>query len=148
MTFIAVAAAIIWFSVLLAPWRAWSTRERLDDAVEPRTSKLHDVAVLIPARNESASIAETLRCVAEQGDQLAITLIDDQSHDGTGAAARALNLPTLQIVEGAPLPNGWSGKVWALEQGRFGVSRPFTVLLDADISLSPGVLHALRGQNE
>ena len=144
MITIAVAAAIIWFSILLAPWRAWSTRERLDDGIGESTDELSDVAVLIPARNESGTITETLQWVAKQGDQVSITLVDDQSDDGTGARARAANIPSLQILDGAPLPAGWSGKVWALEQGRRGISRPFTVLLDADISLSPGVLPALR----
>lgn len=144
MTLIAVAAAIIWFSVLLAPWRAWSTQERLDEIIRSGASDLHDVAVLIPARNESASIAETLCWVAEQGSHLSIILIDDQSDDGTANTSRALNLPNLQIVEGLPLPTGWSGKVWALEQGRVGIDRPITVLLDADIALSPGLLIALR----
>ena len=144
MITIAVAAAIIWFSILLAPWRAWSTRERLDDGIGESTDELSDVAVLIPARNESGTITETLQWVAKQGDQVSITLVDAQSDDGTGARARAANIPSLQILDGAPLPAGWSGKVWALEQGRRGISRPFTVLLDADISLSPGVLPALR----
>ena len=41
----------------------------------------------------------------------------------------------LTIVRGAELPEGWSGKIWALHQGVAQVSTRLTLLLDADIEL-------------
>jgi hopene-associated glycosyltransferase HpnB len=52
------------------------------------------------------------------------------------------------VIRGAPLPAGWGGKLWALEQGRTRVTRPYTLLLDADIELEPGLLAALRRKAE
>ncbi len=48
------------------------------------------------------------------------------------------------MIPGRTLPPGWSGKLWALEQGRTQLTRRLTLLLDADIELRPGVLAALR----
>lgn len=39
---------------------------------------------------------------------------------------------------------GWSGKLWALEQGLQEVRTPYTLLLDAGIVLTPGIIVELR----
>ena len=44
------------------------------------------------------------------------------------------------------MPDGWVGKMWALEQGWRHVRTPLTLLLDADIDLQPGILAALLAQ--
>ena len=146
MAAIAVTAAVIWIGILIAPWRAWSTRERLDEAPASTGSDtdLSDVTILIPARNESALILPTLEALARQGRDLSIVLIDDQSDDETAELAESAGLPGLRVIRGEPLKSGWRGKVWALEQGRRVADRPLITLLDADIVLAPGMLAALR----
>jgi len=47
-------------------------------------------------------------------------------------------------MQSAPLPDGWSGKLWALEQGRRQVTTRYTLLLDADIELARGAVKALK----
>jgi glycosyltransferase involved in cell wall biosynthesis len=49
----------------------------------------------------------------------------------------------IDVVKGRPLPPGWGGKLWALEQGREHVTTRFALLLDADIELAPAVVPAL-----
>src|SRR5690606_41091877 len=49
----------------------------------------------------------------------------------------------LRVVAGRPRLPGWSGKLWALEQGLAHVRRPRVLLLDADIELAPGMIAAL-----
>jgi hopene-associated glycosyltransferase HpnB len=71
-------------------------------------------------------------------------LIDDSSTDGTADLARQIQLSGLTILSGAPLPAGWSGKLWALEQGRRAVRSQYTMLMDADIELAPGLVATLR----
>jgi hopene-associated glycosyltransferase HpnB len=100
--------------------------------------------VLIPARNEAESIRNTLSCLAAQGRGHRIILIDDQSDDGTAELAHSLNLTNLQIIQGHALPDGWSGKLWALEQGMSSTDSAKLLLLDADIELRPGILHELN----
>ena len=135
-----------WLTVLVLPWRPWSTRERLEADPSRRDEPLHDVTVLIPARNEAATLPDTLAALAEQGPGLDVVVVDDQSSDGTGEVARDAALPGLRVIEGAALPEGWTGKVWAQAQARPYLRRPFVLLLDADISLAPGMIATLRAK--
>jgi hopene-associated glycosyltransferase HpnB len=143
---LAGAAAAIWVGVLLAPWRPWSTRERLDpgsDDIQHTAADLSAITVLVPARNEAPVIARTIGALRRQGHGLRIIVVDDQSTDETSDVARAAGGEACEIVSGAPLPAGWVGKLWALEQGRRRVGTPLTLLVDADIELGPGVVSAL-----
>ena len=140
---LALPGCAIWLAVAVLPWRPWSTRERLDGAAVSTESDLSSVTVLIPARDEREHIVRTLQSVAAQGAVRRIILVDDQSTDGTAEAALAAGVPNLMIVAGVPLPAGWTGKLWALEQGRRHVDTPCLLLLDADIELRPGMLAAL-----
>jgi len=130
---------------LLAPWHPWTTGERIEAAAPGRQADLGDVTVLIPARNEADVIGRTLAALRLQGTNLQVVLIDDQSEDATASVARESGLPGLTLVPGQPVPEGWSGKVWALHQGLARVERPLTLLLDADIELREGMLESLRG---
>ena len=137
-------SALLWLTVLVLPWRPWSTAERLSIPVDDTLVDLSDVTVLIPARDEASCIADTLRALQAQGNIARIVLVDDQSSDGTGEVARNVALTNLLVLDGAPLPAGWSGKLWALEQASAQVETPFTLLLDADIELAPRALAALK----
>ncbi len=138
-------AALMWLGLLCVPWRPWSTREQLHVPPAPGVAPadLGAVTVLIPARDEARCIAETLAAVAAQGPIAAIILIDDQSSDDTAAVAAAVELEALTIVQGSTPPPGWSGKLWALQQGYERANTPLLLLLDADIELQPGTLSAL-----
>jgi hopene-associated glycosyltransferase HpnB len=136
-------AALIWVATLVQPWLPWTTRESLDAQDPDSTTDLSQLTVLIPARNEADTIETTLRALTYQGPGLNIILIDDQSDDGTAEIVQGLGLPNLKIIQGQELPPGWSGKLWALEQGRQELGTPLVLLLDADIELRPGTLAAL-----
>jgi glycosyltransferase involved in cell wall biosynthesis len=136
-------SALLWVAVLALPWRPWSTRERLDIGADAPSRDLSDITVLMPARNEVACIAETLRRLDAQGLFNRIVVIDDQSDDGTKEAATELNLTNLLIIDGAPPPAGWSGKLWALHQGLQHAESKYVLLLDADIGLASGTISAL-----
>ncbi|HET7929920.1 MAG TPA: glycosyltransferase [Rhodanobacteraceae bacterium] len=143
MLILAAIALALWLAVLALPWRPWSCREYLEaDAAE--RSDTDALTVLIPARDEAALIGETLRAIADTAPDAAIVLIDDQSSDGTVEAARRCGLPNLTIVHGTPPPEGWAGKLWALQQGLARTNTPQVLLLDADIRLAPGLLAALQ----
>lgn len=137
------AAALLWCGLLALPWRPWSTRETLD-AGDDTDADLSDITVLIPARNEHATLPLALPALATQGKGLRVVVIDDQSTDGTAEVARASGLDHLTVLAGSALPPGWSGKLWALEQGRQRVTSRLILLLDADIRLRPGTIAALR----
>ena len=138
----ALPPVLIWFGLLFLPWLPWRVREHLEPAppaAEP--VRLDQLTVLIPARNEADVIGQTLAGLQAQGQGLRVVVIDDQSTDGT--AEVALGFAGVKVIPGKPLPKGWAGKLWALEQGRGEVHTAWTLLLDADIVLQPGMLAAL-----
>ena len=145
-TYLAAAGASVWLGILILPWQPWRTRERFEVAGgAPANAGLGQVTVLIPARNEARFVGDVLTALGRQGAGLTIILVDDRSDDGTAEAARraAPDGCRLEIIAGAPLPPGWAGKMWALEQGRQRITTPLVLLLDADIELAPGALPAL-----
>ncbi|MFT4561208.1 MAG: hopene-associated glycosyltransferase HpnB [Gammaproteobacteria bacterium] len=139
---------LIWLAVGLLPWRPWSTRERLQLNVPLKSTDLSEISVLIPARNEAACIAETLSRLSRQGTFARIVLIDDQSDDDTKILAENQAIDNLLVVEGSTPPEGWSGKLWALNQGLGFVDSRYVLLLDADIGLNPGTVTTLLNHLE
>ncbi len=142
--YLAAIGGLIWLAIILLPWRPWDTHEVLDAVSAPPDVDLNDITVVIPARNEADVIRTTLSGLKAQGHDLEIIVVDDRSSDGTAEVVRALGAKNLRIVPGEPLPPGWSGKLWALEQGFRHVDTPLALLMDADIELQPGIVAALR----
>jgi len=142
------ASLVGWLGVLLAPWRPWSTRERVEpggfEATEhPGTAV--DVTVLIPARDEAQVLPDTLAGVADQGGHLPVVVVDDESRDDTARIAAAGGAH-VSVVHGESRPAGWAGKLWALEQGYRHVRTPYVLLLDADIRMAPGMVAAMQAK--
>ena len=149
---LAAAGGTLWVAILVLPWQPWRVRERLEPepAQDAAETCLRDLTVLIPARDEAAVIGETLAALGRQGRGLRVIVVDDRSRDETALAARraAPDSFALEIHRGAPLADGWTGKLWALEQGRRRIETPLTLLLDADIALRPGMIGALLRKRE
>jgi uncharacterized alkaline shock family protein YloU len=100
-----------------------------------------DVAVLIPAHNEEATLVRTLDSVARIVPRGNIYVISDASTDRTVAIASDHGVSVLET-------EGKTGKAGALEDGirRFGLVDRYeaVLLLDADTLLDPGYFdHAL-----
>ena len=136
-------SAFIWLTILLLPWRPWRNDQVLELENPNGDIDLEDVTVVIPARNEAPVIGTTMSALAQQGSNLHVILVDDCSTDGTAEQACQESDLDLRILSGKPLPEGWAGKLWALEQGVSQVNSKYTLLLDADIALAPGVITAL-----
>jgi hopene-associated glycosyltransferase HpnB len=111
------------------------------------------IAVIIPARNEADVVDRVVRSLLRQNGQNAIHifLVDDDSTDSTARVARAAAIAVdqsedLTVIPGTPLPSGWSGKLWALEQG-IELARPtnpdFFLFTDADIEHAPDSISSL-----
>jgi hopene-associated glycosyltransferase HpnB len=142
--YVAAMGALIWLAIMLLPWRPWDTREVMDSNSASSDADLSDITVLIPARNEAQVIGAALSSLKTQGRDLAIVVVDDRSTDETPAVAEAMGGQNLCILSGEVLPPGWSGKLWALDQGFRHVDTSLTFLIDADIELQPGILGMLR----
>ena len=137
-------AACVWLFLLVLPWRPWSTAENEEALTNAEATDFTDVTALVPARDEASSVTACLTALVSQGHLAQIILIDDESSDGTGDIVRELGIDDLTVLTGTTPPPGWSGKLWALEQGFENVTTSHTLLLDADIQLQPGILAALK----
>ncbi|MEO0309530.1 MAG: glycosyltransferase, partial [Gloeomargarita sp. DG02_3_bins_56] len=139
----------------------WRADQTLPPSQPPLTA-WPGVAVLIPARNEADALPQSLPSLLQQqynGD-FHIWLIDDQSSDGTGELALQIAQASgwagrLTRLSGQPLPPGWSGKLWALEQGWQALQREhppeqlkYVLLTDADIAHAPDGVTQLVTQAE
>lgn len=107
------------------------------------------VVAVVPAHNEEAHIAGTIRHLREQVyPRLRITVIDDQSTDATVAAIEPLlhdpqATTPLRLIRGVERPPGWVGKTWALDQGVRAIDpgeAEWLWFIDADMGLHPRAL--------
>jgi len=108
------------------------------------TSERAPVAVIVPARDESASLAHLLEPLVAQrrpGDQ--IVVVDDHSTDDTGAIADRFGV---EVTLPPRLDRGWSGKPNACWHGVGVTDAPTLVFLDADVRPGPTLLDDLASR--
>lgn len=106
----------------------------------PRRTAPAAVSILIPARNEEASIAGAVRAALDQpGVALEVVVLDDHSTDRTAAIVRDLSErdPRVRLVSAPPLPPGWSGKQHACHALGTQARHPILLFQDADVRLEP-----------
>ena len=98
------------------------------------------VSIVVPARNEARSIERCVRSLLAQTlPRFEVIVVDDRSEDETPEilATLAADDPRLRIVRGRPLPAGWVGKPWALEQGVAVARGAWLLFTDADSVHAP-----------
>ncbi len=104
------------------------------------------VSVLVPARNEAAVIATTLRGIlAQTYTNIEVVMLDDHSQDDTFAIAQSIAAqdPRLRVLRGVTLPVGWLGKAWACQQLGQAARGDVLVFADADTVWHPEALNAV-----
>jgi hopene-associated glycosyltransferase HpnB len=141
---IATLSLIVWVFLLLFWGQFWRANQRLEiNNID--LASYPSVCAIIPARNEADVLPVSLKSLLNQyySGQFSIILIDDQSTDKTGKVAQEIanylnQSDRLNIISGQPLPIGWSGKLWAMEQGiqtakNQELSPDYFLFTDADI---------------
>ncbi len=132
---IALLALLIWVYLVFAHGRFWSSDPELPpaEAVAADIDFRPEVDIIVPARDEAHTIGPVIASLVSQdyAGTFRVTLVDDNSTDGTAAAAGTA--ANLRIVRGQPKPAGWSGKLWAVAQGVAATTAPVLLLTDADI---------------
>ncbi|BAZ31022.1 glycosyl transferase family protein [Cylindrospermum sp. NIES-4074] len=138
---------VIWIGLLSLWGQFWRVDQQLELGDVPcNVSTLPTVCAVIPARNEAELLPITLRSLLLQDypGSFNIFLVDDHSTDGTanfaeGVAFAVNKRQNLHIVSSTSLPPGWTGKLWAMEQGiekavETSLRTPdYFLLTDADI---------------
>lgn len=133
------AAALALTACTLTLWNmfAWP---RAREGAEP----LDDVSILIPARNEIASIESCVRAaLATRARQ--VVVYDDGSTDGTTDVLHAIAATDvrLKVVAGHGLPEGWVGKPHACHQLARHADGAWLLFVDADVDLAPDAVSRL-----
>lgn len=133
---------LIWIILVTSRDGFWKTDQRLPDVGDFfQTHPAPPIVVVIPARNEAEMLPQSLRSLLKQTypGKFSIVIVDDHSSDNTFQVARDLSQDTdieVVIVRGETLPEGWTGKLWALEQGlrvAATLKPEYVLLTDADI---------------
>lgn len=149
LTIAAAFAAVVWLYLLAGRGRFWQIGGVLAARVTGGGGR---VAVIVPARNEAGVIGKSLASLLQgAGESLHVFLVDDGSSDGTASLAHRTagalgKLESLTILSAPALPPGWSGKLWALQQGVAAArafAPEFLLFTDADIAHSASTIPAL-----
>src|SRR5471032_1513764 len=121
LTAIGALSLAIWLYLVLARGGFWRARERDDRDAPTEPAVWPAVTAVVPARDEADVIGRAVGSLLAQDypGPFRVILVDDQSTDGTAEVARgaAGAGERLQVIDGKPLPGGWTGKLWALSQG-------------------------------
>ena len=149
-----LVASGVWLYLLFGRGGFWRLRERDDLDVPPPPAIWPSVAAIVPARNEADVIARSVGSLAAQAydGEFRIILVDDNSEDGTAEAAPR-DGGRVEVLAGAPLAPGWTGKLWAMKQGAdHAAALPappdYLLFTDADIAHAPDNLAALVARAE
>ncbi len=108
--------------------------------------KAGTASMLIPARDEEASIGGTVAMVLAQAPPPGeLLVLDDHSNDDTAhvAISSAEGNKRFKLICGELLPPGWMGKNWACHQLAQAAQGDVLVFTDADVRWQPGALAAL-----
>lgn len=153
MTALAAISLLAWCYLLVGRGIFWRFAERDEPIAAEKTPVLWpSVTAVVPARNEADLIGQTLASLVAQDypGAFRILLVDDRSSDGTVEMARktasALGAgKKVEILGGQERPAGWSGKLWALQQGLAQLTdkTEFLLFTDADIAHAPDNLRRL-----
>ncbi len=109
----------------------------------------------MPARNERLNIRQCLESLVIQAyppSRLRITVVDDDSDDGTDeiAAAIAVRHPILRWMRSGPLQSGWTGKTQACWRGASAASpdAEWFAFIDADMRAGPMLIASAIAEAE
>ena len=122
--------------------RPWATGTVFD---QPEPDKLIELTVIVPARNEEASLGACLESLVSQSEEIfelgkdwELIVVDDHSADKTAEIAHGFAGVT--VLSAAKMEKGWTGKnnaVWTAAKKARGRWLLFT---DADTVHEPGCL--------
>jgi hypothetical protein len=116
------------------------TMPRLHRVVPEIPRGLPRLSVVVPACNEGEVLESALvTLLASEHEDLEIILVNDRSTDDTGAIMDALaeSDPRVRVVHIDTLPEGWLGKVHAMDVGGRDATGRYVLFADADVQYGP-----------
>jgi hopene-associated glycosyltransferase HpnB len=158
--FLSAVSLLIWIVLTFFRGGFWFLRAFDDDvsahAAPPQWPR---VVAIVPARNEESGIGNALDSLLAQeyAGEFSIIVVDDHSEDATPEivgrrADQTRNSPrNVTLLRAEALAIGWTGKLWALEQGvrtALPLDPEFFWFTDADIVHAPDTLQRLVSNAE
>lgn len=148
---LSILSVCIWLYLTFGRGNFWYADQRLSGT--ERLETWPEIVAIIPARDEAPHIEQviTAHLATDYPGIFNVIVVDDQSTDSTGecAARGAQNRSqNFHLVPAAPLEAGWSGKLWAVQNGlekadTIAPSAKYLLLTDADILHDPKTLRRL-----
>ena len=135
-----VAAGMVLRRVAMAARRRPPLQPVPGSAPSTGPTDLPMISVVVPARDEAERIGPLLEALRDAPGVAEVLVVDDESRDATAQVAAAAGA---RVLAGRPLPEGWAGKAWALQQGLEVATGEWVVMLDADTRPSPQLPQAL-----
>jgi hopene-associated glycosyltransferase HpnB len=146
---LAIVGVALWIYLLVGRGKFWLNPVKDTVGVDGRRDHWPVVAAVVPARNESEVIASSVQSLLRQQypGLFNVIVVDDDSTDHTAeiAARAGATVPDgqLTVLRSEGVSSGWTGKLWALNQGIAAaeLSHPdYLLLTDADIVHAPDTL--------
>jgi hopene-associated glycosyltransferase HpnB len=150
----------IWLYLIAARGGFWRAADRDDESPVGGITAggWPSVTAVIPARDEAECVGQTVASLLRQNypGEFNVVVVDDQSGDATAQVARdaaaALGAGgRLTVLSGRALPAGWTGKLWAQQQGvefceSAALAPDYILFTDADIVYAPDALQVLAAR--
>jgi len=134
---------LYWVWATVAGLRTVRSVPLLDDWPLPEGARWPALSVISPACDEAATLrAATLDRLASDYPDVEFVLVDDRSRDGTGAIADELAAADARVraLHVRELPEGWLGKVHAMDTGLRAARGEWLLFSDADVHFAPDAL--------
>jgi hopene-associated glycosyltransferase HpnB len=154
-----IVTLAIWLHLFFG--RGWFWRVKNLDANADRAKPqvvFPKIVAVVPARNEAKTIGEVVTSLVRQDywGAFFIVIVDDHSDDETAAIASRVSMEhgaeeKVRVVTASALPAGWTGKLWALNEGVVTADAEapaFYWFTDADITHAPDALRRLVARAE
>lgn len=153
-TILAGLSLLIWIVLTFFRGAYWQVRAFDGDMASYESPPTWPrIVAVVPARNEAETVGRCVESLVGQDypGEFQTLIVDDHSEDGTAslaqAAAQSLGVANrLMILQAAALQPGWTGKLWALQQGIMragGLAPDYFWFTDADIVHAPDTLSRL-----
>jgi hopene-associated glycosyltransferase HpnB len=157
-TILAGLSLLIWIVLTFFRGAYWQVRGFDGDmAIYGAPPVWPRVVAVVPARNEAETVGRCVESLVGQNypGEFQMVIVDDHSEDGTASLAHAAAQSRgaanrVMILDAADLEPGWTGKLWALQQGigATGLAPDYYWFTDADIVHAPDTLSRLVARAE
>jgi hypothetical protein len=140
---VALVVAAIWTFIIITTLVDFPKLPLFDRLEPPAPERWPRLSVIIAACNEAETIEPALRTLlAQDYPDLEIIAVDDRSTDATGEVLDRLARDDTRLVvrHVRALPDGWLGKLNAMDQGARAASGELLLFTDADVHFAQGSL--------